>query len=127
MAQIKISALPNITTPNTPVIFNPEHCMGCNTCVNVCQVDVFIPNPEKGNPPIILHPDECWYCGCCVMECPLFDQGAIRMKWHFTKNVGAALGVDTTTVRLKEYETEDYKAKFNYQISGVSAYLTLGF
>ena len=25
MAQIKINALPNITTPNTPVIFNPEY------------------------------------------------------------------------------------------------------
>lgn len=54
-------------------------------------------------------------------------ESALRMKWHFTKNVGAALGIDTTTVRLKEYETEDYKAKFNYQISGLSAYLTLGF
>lgn len=54
-------------------------------------------------------------------------ESAIRMKWHFTRNVGAALGVDTTTVRLKEYETEDYKANFNYQISGLSAYLTLAF
>jgi hypothetical protein len=54
-------------------------------------------------------------------------ESALRMKWHFTRNVGAALGVDTTTVRLKEYETEKYKAKFNYQISGLSAYLTLAF
>ena len=77
MAEIKISALPNITTPNTPVIFNPEFCVGCNTCVNVCQVDVFIPNPEKGCPPIVLHPDECWYCGCCVEDCP--REGAITM------------------------------------------------
>lgn len=54
-------------------------------------------------------------------------ESALRMKWHFTRNVGVALGVDSTTVRLKEYETEDYKAKFNYQISGLSAYLTLAF
>jgi len=79
MAQIKISALPNITTPNTPVIFDPELCTGCNTCVNVCQVDVFIPNPEMGNPPIILHPDECWYCGCCAMDCR--HPGAISFNW----------------------------------------------
>ena len=54
-------------------------------------------------------------------------ESALRMKWHFTRNVGVALGLDTTTVRLKEYETEKYKAKFNYQISGLSAYLTLAF
>jgi hypothetical protein len=30
-------------------------------------------------------------------------------------------------VRLKEYETEDYKAKFTYDITGLSAYLTLAF
>jgi NAD-dependent dihydropyrimidine dehydrogenase PreA subunit len=79
MAQIKINALPNITTPNTPVIFNPEICNGCNQCVEVCQIDVFIPNPNKGEPPIILHPDECWYGGCCVNDCP--RPGAISFNW----------------------------------------------
>jgi NAD-dependent dihydropyrimidine dehydrogenase PreA subunit len=59
MTQNKISALPNIATASSPVTFNPGFCAGCNTCVNVCQVDVFIPNPEEGSPPIILHPDEC--------------------------------------------------------------------
>jgi NAD-dependent dihydropyrimidine dehydrogenase PreA subunit len=79
MTQKKTYALPNITTPNTPVIFNPNICDGCNTCVEVCQVDVFIPNPEKGKPPVILHPDECWYGGCCVNECP--RPGAIAFNW----------------------------------------------
>jgi NAD-dependent dihydropyrimidine dehydrogenase PreA subunit len=79
MAQKKIYALPNIISPNSPTIFNPDICDGCNTCVEVCQVDVYIPNPEKGKPPIILHPDECWYGGCCVNECP--RPGAIRFNW----------------------------------------------
>jgi NAD-dependent dihydropyrimidine dehydrogenase PreA subunit len=79
MAQRKIYALPNIITPNTPVIFNPDICDGCNLCVEVCQVDVYIPNPEKGKPPIILHPDECWYGGCCVNDCP--RPGAITFNW----------------------------------------------
>lgn len=79
MTQIKISALPNITTPSSPVTFNPDLCTGCDICVNVCQVDVFIPNPEKGSPPVILHPDECWYCGCCVMDCR--HPGAISFNW----------------------------------------------
>jgi heterodisulfide reductase subunit C len=30
---------------------------------------------------IVRYPDECWYCGCCVMECPLFEKGAIKVKW----------------------------------------------
>ena len=79
MAKDKVYALPNITTPNTPVIFHEDVCNGCNNCVEVCQVDVFIPNPEKGKTPMILHPDECWYCGCCVNDCP--RPGAISFNW----------------------------------------------
>jgi NAD-dependent dihydropyrimidine dehydrogenase PreA subunit len=70
MAKKKIYALPNLVTPNTPVIHNPDVCNGCNHCIEVCQVDVYIPNAEKGKPPVILHPDECWYCGCCINDCP---------------------------------------------------------
>jgi NAD-dependent dihydropyrimidine dehydrogenase PreA subunit len=79
MPQKEIFALPNIVGPANPVIFNPDICNGCNTCVEVCQIDVFIPNPEEGKPPVILHPDECWYGGCCVNECP--RPGAIRFNW----------------------------------------------
>jgi len=77
----KVYVLPNVTTPNRPVIRDPNVCIGCNTCVEVCQVDVYIPNPEKGKPPITLHPDECWYCGCCVNECPRLELGAIKFNW----------------------------------------------
>ena len=77
----KVYVLPNVATPNRPVIRNPEICNGCNTCVDVCQVDVYIPNPVKGKPPITLHPDECWYCGCCVNECPRLSEGAIKFNW----------------------------------------------
>ena len=78
MAQ-EVHALPNVPTPSTPVIFNPEKCNGCNQCVETCQVDVYIPNPKKGKPPIILHPEECWYCGCCVNDC--HRPGAITFNW----------------------------------------------
>jgi len=77
----KVYVLPNMATPNRPVIRNPEICNGCNTCVDVCQVDVYIPNPVQGKPPITLHPDECWYCGCCVNECPRLSEGAIKFNW----------------------------------------------
>ena len=79
MVDNEIYAIPNLVTPNTPVIFDPDTCNGCNNCVEVCQVDVYIPNPQKGNPPIILHPEECWYCGCCVDDCP--RPGAINFNW----------------------------------------------
>ena len=61
-----------------PLLFDESLCIGCNRCVNVCQVDIMIPGPEKGHPPVVLYPGECWYCGSCVMECP--RPGAIRLQ-----------------------------------------------
>lgn len=79
MAQQQLYAFPNVPTPNVPVIFNPDICDGCNECVEVCQIDVFIPNEKPGEPPIIMYPDECWYGGCCVFACP--KEGAINLNW----------------------------------------------
>lgn len=81
----KVYAAPNMPSPSRPVIFNPEICNGCNTCVNICQADVFIPNPEKGKPPIILYSDECWYGGCCVQHCP--RPGAIKFNLPLMQRV----------------------------------------
>ena len=61
-----------------PVSFEPELCIGCNICVDVCQVDVMIPNPEEGLPPIVAFPGECWYDGSCVDACP--EPGAISLN-----------------------------------------------
>jgi len=73
----KVYVIPEQGISN-PITFNPEFCIGCNRCIEVCQVDIFIPNPEKNNPPIVVYPGECWYCGCCVDECP--KQGAIKLN-----------------------------------------------
>ncbi len=61
-----------------PILFDAEKCTGCNSCVEICQVDVFIPNPDKGAPPVVLFPGECWYCGSCVVVCPV--KGAITLR-----------------------------------------------
>lgn len=84
MAQEKVYAIPNVPTPNTPVIIDDEICTGCNECVDVCQMDIFIPNPEAGKPPIVLHPEECWYGGDCVFVCP---SGAITFHWPLNQSV----------------------------------------
>ena len=77
-----------------PISFDAEKCTGCNRCVEVCQVDVFIPSAEKGGQPLVLFPGECWYCGCCVMECrnnaislrhPLMNQAHFRLKTDLYK------------------------------------------
>lgn len=73
----KAYMVPNPPTPNKAVEFNPDVCIGCNNCVNVCPDDVMMPNPEKKNQPIVVYPEECWYCGACVEECP--RPGAIKM------------------------------------------------
>ena len=75
----KVYAMPNMQSPAVPVRIDPDKCIGCNTCVEVCQIDVFIPNPERGKPPIILHPEECWYCGVCAMDCP--TPGAMNFNY----------------------------------------------
>lgn len=62
----------------SPIRYDEEKCIGCNRCVEICQVDLLLPNPEKGKPPIVMFPGECWYCGCCVMECPV--KGAITLR-----------------------------------------------
>jgi NAD-dependent dihydropyrimidine dehydrogenase PreA subunit len=61
-----------------PLTFDQEICIGCNTCVDVCQADIMVPHPEYGMPPIVLYPGECWYDGSCVRVCP--EPGAISLN-----------------------------------------------
>jgi len=78
MSEQNIFAIPNVQTPSMPVKIDAQTCVGCNKCVELCPIDVFIPNPQNGSPPIILHADECWYCGCCACDCPT---GAMKFNW----------------------------------------------
>jgi len=76
----------NPIMPNECVEINPELCIGCNSCVDVCRSDLLIPNHEKGKPPYVMYPDECWFCGCCVEHCPI--EGAITMVFPMNQRVG---------------------------------------
>ena len=61
-----------------PITIDPGLCIGCDRCVNVCPVDLFLPTSERGGMPLILYPGECWYEGSCVDVCPV--PGAIRLN-----------------------------------------------
>lgn len=64
---------------SSPIVFDDEKCTGCNNCVEICQVDIFLPNPDRSKKvPLVVYPDECWYCGTCVMVCP--SEGAIELR-----------------------------------------------
>jgi len=77
MMDKKVYAIPETGITN-PIIFNQNICVGCNRCIDVCQVDLFIPNPLENKPPLVLYPGECWYCGSCVEICPKPD--AIKLN-----------------------------------------------
>jgi len=62
----------------SPVSFDPDLCIACNICMDVCQVDIMLPNPEEGLPPLVVFQDECWYDGSCVAACPV--PGAITLN-----------------------------------------------
>lgn len=42
-------------------------CTNCNTCVEVCLMDILERGEDK---PGVAYPEECWYCGACMMDCP---------------------------------------------------------
>ena len=87
MSQEKPRMFPNMITPNKPVQFDENVCNGCNQCVEICPMDVYVPNPDKGKTPIILYPDECWYDGLCVIHCPLWEKGAITLHHPLNQRV----------------------------------------
>jgi NAD-dependent dihydropyrimidine dehydrogenase PreA subunit len=48
---------------------DPEICIGCGTCVDVCSSDVIRMNENEKA--VIKYPDECMVCLYCEEECPV--------------------------------------------------------
>ncbi len=74
-----------------PIIYDETKCIGCNRCVNICQVDILLPNEVPGKTPIVAYPGECYYCGSCVMSCPI--EGAIKLQ-HPLMNQAKFIPID---------------------------------
>jgi NAD-dependent dihydropyrimidine dehydrogenase PreA subunit len=91
----------------TSVEIDGAVCTGCNTCVDICVMDVLAPNPEKGKPPIVAYPEECWFDGCCVDLCPQRHKGAIRVKTPLPMKVSVLRGERTGPVSQDHAETEE--------------------
>lgn len=70
--------LEKVSSSANPITYNPDLCIGCNRCVDVCQCDILFPSMKKGETPKVLYPGECYYCGACVMSCPV--EGAISLQ-----------------------------------------------
>ena len=55
--------LPGVTT----LALDPELCVGCGTCLEVCPHGVFEPSGGKA---ALADKDGCMECGACALNCP---------------------------------------------------------
>lgn len=60
-----------------PPIIDPDKCISCGKCADICAQDVFF-GSEREKVPVITYPEFCVHCNCCVNECP--EEGAIRLR-----------------------------------------------
>ena len=51
--QNKILTAEPVPCSTHPILYDETKCVGCNACVNICQVDILIPSPEKGKHPAV--------------------------------------------------------------------------
>ena len=49
-------------------IIDQNKCTKCNTCVEVCPVDVF---EKKDDKIVVSKPDDCIGCKACESQCPV--------------------------------------------------------
>ena len=60
-----------------PPVIDPEKCIACGTCAQICPDEVFRLERERGEIPVVMYPDECWHCNVCVLDCP---SGALSLR-----------------------------------------------
>ena len=58
-----------------PPVIDPEKCIACGTCAQICPDEVFRLERE-------MYPDECWHCNACALDCPK-QAIALRFPLHY--------------------------------------------
>ena len=60
-----------------PPIIDRNKCVGCGTCADICNSNIFVFDRKKDKVPQVKFPDEGWHCDSCVIDCP---KGAITLR-----------------------------------------------
>lgn len=60
-----------------PPVIDPSKCVGCGTCADICNSNIFVFDRSKDKMPQVKFSDECWHCDSCVLDCP---KGAITLR-----------------------------------------------
>lgn len=60
-----------------PPIIDPEKCIRCGTCADICNSHILYFNVKTKAVPEVRYPEECWHCDSCVLDCPA---DAIRLR-----------------------------------------------
>jgi hypothetical protein len=55
------------------------------------------------------------------------QESSVRLRWHFSRHVGVAIGYDKEAVVLRQFETSTKSGSFGYQTAGISGFLLLTF
>lgn len=53
-----------------PPIIDVNKCVGCGTCADICNSNIFTFDRAVDKVPQVKFPDECWHCDSCVIDCP---------------------------------------------------------
>ncbi|MFH1887024.1 MAG: ferredoxin family protein [Pseudomonadota bacterium] len=66
-----IKSLPGLLAekPLGRVSQDPDLCIGCGLCLDICPLAVF-EKPLEGKKPVTVRPGACFSCGACVLQCP---------------------------------------------------------
>ncbi|MEN6343450.1 MAG: mercury methylation ferredoxin HgcB [Methanospirillum sp.] len=87
--------MPNSYT-ETSLAFDPDRCVGCGRCTEVCPHAVFAATEGRV---ALARPEACMECGACALNCPtqaIAVQSGVGCAWAM---IGAAL-------RGKDMDTE---------------------
>jgi NAD-dependent dihydropyrimidine dehydrogenase PreA subunit len=73
---------------------DPDKCIGCGMCTEVCPHDVFALNAKKAE---IISKDACMECGACQMNCPTTAIGVDVGVGCTAAVINTALGIQTNS------------------------------